>query len=401
MEIGYTAEQEAMRADLRSYYERLLDPVTVADLAEAHGVGPVMRRVWKQMCADGWAGVGWPVEYGGKGLSAIEQFIFFDESMRAGAPVPMLTINTVGPTLMNFGNDEQRAFFLPKILAGDIHFCIGYSEPQAGTDLAALATRAVRDGDEYVINGQKMWTSLSSDADYCWLAVRTGPTEAEAEASGQPWKKHKGISILVVPMDAPGITVSPLHLIGEHDINAVYFDDVRVPVTSCVGGENNGWTLITNQLNHERVTLCSTGVVERALTDISAWAADTTLPDGRRVIDQEWVQLNLARVFAKLDALRLMNWQVGWEATEGRMDIGHCSAIKVYGTEFYLEAFRLLMEVVGAPAYLEAGTPGAVLASRLEMLYRGMLILTFGGGTNELQRDLITMFSLGFPRAAR
>jgi alkylation response protein AidB-like acyl-CoA dehydrogenase len=246
-----------------------------------------------------------------------------------------------------------------------------------------------------------MWTSLSSDADYCWLAVRTGPTEAEAEAAGEPWKKHKGISILVVPMDSPGITVSPLHLIGEHDINAVFFDSVRVPVGNCVGGENNGWTLITNQLNHERVTLCSTGVIERAFTDIRQWAADTHLPDGRRIIDQDWVQLNLARVFSDLEVLRLMNWQVSWEATQGVLDVGHCSAIKVFGTEYYLEAFRLLMEILGPVAYLEEGTPGAVLASRLEMLYRGMLILTFGGGTNELQRDLITMFSLGFPRAAR
>jgi 3-oxocholest-4-en-26-oyl-CoA dehydrogenase alpha subunit len=391
MELAYTPEQESMRAELRAYYEQLLNPATVAELAAGHAIGAPMRRVWKQMCSDGWAGIGWPTAYGGQGRSAIEQFIFFDESMRAGAPVPMLTINTIGPTLMNFGSDEQKAFFLPKILAGDIHFCIGYSEPGAGTDLASLQTRAVRDGDEYVINGQKMWTSLSSDADYMWLAVRTDPDV----------KKHKGISIVIVPMDTPGITLQPLHLIGEHDINAVFLDDVRVPIANCVGGENQGWTLITNQLNHERVTLCSTGVIERGLADISAWARQTMLPDGRRVIDQEWVQLNLARVHAKLDVLRLMNWQSAWEATQGKLDIGHCSAIKVYGTEFYLEAFKLLMEILGPPGYLKAGTPGAVLQSRLESNYRGMLILTFGGGTNEMQRDLITMFSLGFPRAAR
>ncbi len=391
MDLAYTHEQEAMRTTLRSYYHDLLDPATVAELARGHGIGTATRRVWKQMCADGWAGVGWPTSYGGQGRSAIEQFIFFDESMRAGAPVPMLTINTIGPTLMNFGTDEQRSFFLPKILAGEIHFCIGYSEPGAGTDLASLATRAVRDGDEYVINGQKMWTSLSSDADYMWLAVRTDPDV----------KKHKGISILIVPMDTPGITLQPLRLMGEHDINAVFLDDVRVPVSSCVGGENQGWTLITNQLNHERVTLCSTGIVDRALTDIRAWAQQTQLPDGRMVVDQEWVQLSLARVHAKLDALRLMNWQSAWEATNGVLDIGHCSAIKVYGTEFYLESFRLLFEILGPPGYLKSGTPGAVLQSRLEGLYRGMLILTFGGGTNEMQRDLITMFSLGFPRAAR
>jgi len=391
VELAYTDEQEALRSRLRAYYDDLLDPSTVAELANGHGVGASMRRVWKQMCADGWAGIGWPTSYGGQGRSAIEQFIFFDESMRAGAPVPMLTINTIGPTLMNFGTEEQRALYLPKILAGDIHFCIGYSEPGAGTDLASLQTRAVRDGDEYVVNGQKMWTSLSSDADFMWLAVRTDPDV----------KKHKGISILVVAMDTPGITLQPLRLIGEHDINAVFLEDVRVPVANCVGGENQGWTLITNQLNHERVTLCSTGVVDRALADVLSWAKETTLPDGRRVADQEWVQLNLARVHAKLDVLRLMNWQSAWEATNGVLDIGHCSAIKVYGTEFYLEAFRLLFEILGPPGYLKAGTPGAIVQSRLEGLYRGMLILTFGGGTNEMQRDLITMFSLGFPRAAR
>ncbi|MFZ9565685.1 MAG: acyl-CoA dehydrogenase family protein, partial [Ilumatobacteraceae bacterium] len=321
----------------------------------------------------------------------IEQFIFFDESMRAGAPVPMLSINTVGPTIMNFGTDQQKEFFLPKILAGDVHFCIGYSEPNAGTDLASLQTRAVRDGDVYVVNGQKMWTSLSSDADYCWLAVRTDPEAA----------KHKGISILIMPMNTPGITLQKLNLIGEHDINAMFLDDVRIPVENCVGGENKGWTLITNQLNHERVTLCSTGVVERALADTLEWAKNTKLPDGRRIADQEWVQLNLARVHAKLDVLRLMNWQSAWEATQGKLDVGHCSSIKVYGTEFYLEAFRLLFEILGPPGYLKQGTPGSILRARLESLYRGMLILTFGGGTNEMQRDLITMFSLGFPRAAR
>jgi 3-oxocholest-4-en-26-oyl-CoA dehydrogenase alpha subunit len=391
MEIGYTPEQEAMRSELRAYYEQLLDADTVAEIAKSHAVGAAPRRVWKQMCADGWAGIGWPTEWGGQGRSAIEQFIFFDESMRAGAPVPMLSINTVGPTIMNFGSDAQKQFFLPKILSGDLHFCIGYSEPGSGTDLASLRTSAVRDGDEYVINGQKMWTSLSSDAEYCWLAVRTDPDV----------KKHKGISIVIVPMDAPGISLSPLSLLGEHDINAVYFDDVRVPVTNCVGGENQGWTLITNQLNHERVTLCSTGVIERAYSDIRNWARETTLPDGSRVVDQEWVQMNLARVFAGIDVLRLMNWQSAWEATQGKLDIGHCSAIKVYGTEFYLDAFRLLFEILGPPGYLRSGSPGAVLASRLESLYRGMVILTFGGGTNEMQRDLITMFSLGFPRAAR
>ena len=391
MEIGYTPEQEAMRSELRAYYEKLLDPATVAELVESHAIGEPPRRIWKQMCADGWAGIGWPKEYGGQGRSAIEQFIFFDESMRAGAPVPMLTLNSVGPTIMAFGSDEQKEYYLPRILSGDIHFCIGYSEPGAGTDLASLQTRAVRDGDSYVINGQKMWTSLSSDADYCWLAVRTDP-----EAP-----KHKGISIIIVPMDTPGITLSPLHLLGTHDINAVYYEDVVVPAAIVVGGENHGWKLITNQLNHERVTLFASGVMERALTEVTEYAQQTKLPDGRRVIDQEWVQHNLAKLHAKVEVVRLMNWQVAWEATQGVLDIGHCSALKVFGSELNMEGYQLLMEILGPISYLEPDAPGAVLKSRLERLYRGLIILTFGGGTNEIQRDLISVFGLGMPMAKR
>jgi alkylation response protein AidB-like acyl-CoA dehydrogenase len=391
MEIGYTPEQEAMRSELRAYYDKLLDTDTVAKLSHSHGIGPEMRRVWKQMCSDGWAGIGWPKEYGGKGATAIEQFIFFDESMRAGAPVPMLTINTVGPTIMRFGTDEQKEFFLPKILAGDIHFCIGYSEPGAGTDLASLQTRAVHDGDSYVINGQKMWTSLSSDSDYCWLAVRTDPDAA----------KHKGISLIIVPMDTPGITLSPLNLLGSHDINAVYYEDVVVPAANVVGGENHGWKLITNQLNHERVTLCASGVMERALNEVTEYAQNTKLPDGRRVIDQEWVQHNLAKLHVKVEIVRLMNWQVAWEATQGILDIGHCSALKVFGSELNMEGYQLLMEILGPVSYLEPDAPGAVLRSRLQQGTRGSIILTFGGGVNEMQRDLISQFTLGLPRADR
>jgi len=389
--VGYSEEQEALRKELRAYYAKLLTPEVEKELREAHGVGPVVRGIVRQMGADGWLGIGWPKEFGGQGRSAVEQFVFFDESMRAGAPVPMLTINTVGPTIMNFGTDEQKAFFLPKILAGEIFFCIGYTEPGAGTDLASLKTRAVRDGDEYVINGQKIFTSLASDADYVWLATRTNPEVA----------KHKGISMFVVPMNTPGVKVVPMHLLGEHDINATFYEDVRVPATSLVGGENNGWTLITNQLNHERVTLCSPGIVEQTLAEVRDWAQKTTLADGTRVADQEWVQLNLAKVRAKLEFLRLINWKVAWTATQKHLDVADASTIKVFGTEFYLEAFRLLFEIIGQPAYLKVDSPDSVLAARLERLYRSLIILTFGGGTNEIQRDLIAIFGLGLPRALR
>src|SRR5882672_4047448 len=246
MYVGMSKEQEALRDELRAYYDELLTPEVVADIQKGEGVGQKSKDVWKQMAADGYAGVGWPKEWGGRGLTPIEQFVFFDESMRAGAPVPMLTINSVAPTIMRFGSEEQKQFYVPKILKGEIHFAIGYTEPDAGTDLASLKTKAVRDGDEYVINGQKVFTSLASGSDYIWLAVRTS----------QEAKKHKGISIIIVPTDTPGFRYVPIDNFGATNTNITYYEDVRVPVGNLVGEENGGWGLITNQLNHERVMLC-------------------------------------------------------------------------------------------------------------------------------------------------
>jgi alkylation response protein AidB-like acyl-CoA dehydrogenase len=304
----------------------------------------------------------------------------------------MLTINTVGPTIMQHGTDEQKKFFLPKILAGEIHFCVGYSEPEAGTDLASLTTRADRDGDDFVINGQKTWTSLASDADYCWLAVRTD----------QEAPKHGGLSMLLVDMKTPGIRIDPLHLLSEHDINSVFFDDVRVPATSLVGPLNQGWKLITSQLNHERVAICAPGMIEGAYESVVEWAAQTKDADGVRIIDHEWVQTNLAKVNAGIHVLRLLNWKVAWTIAEGmKVNAADASTTKVFGTELFMDAFRALMEVLGQRGYLRRETDEAVAKGITETLYRSLLILTFGGGTNEIQRDLIGLFGLGLPRIPR
>jgi alkylation response protein AidB-like acyl-CoA dehydrogenase len=391
MYIAYTDAQEALRHELRAYYERLLTSQVQTELHDEAGCGPTHRRLVRQMGGDGWLGIGWPAAHGGQGRSAIEQFIFFDESMRAGAPIPLLTINSVAPTLMKYADEAQKAFFLPRILRGEISFCIGYTEPNAGTDLASLTTRAVRDGDHWVIDGQKVFTSLAGDADYVWLAARTDP-----EAP-----KHKGISLFAVDMRTPGIRVDPMHLLSEHNINTTFYEGVRVPASAVVGGENEGWKMITNQLNHERVTLCSSGLLERCFTDVRRWAQETPLADGRRVIDQEWVQVNLARVYTGLEFLRLINWKVAWASTQGRLDIADASTIKVWGTEWYLESFRLLMEILGPRGQLRRGSPEAVFGGHIENLYRSLIILTFGGGTNEIQRDLIGLFGLGLPRVPR
>lgn len=392
MYVGYSEEHEALRDELRAYYGRLLTPQVQTELREGEGVGPAARSIARRMAEDGWLGIGWPEEYGGQGRTPLEQFIFYDESMRAGAPVPILSINTVAPTIMAFGSAEQKDFYLPKILAAEINFAIGYTETDAGTDLASLTTSAVRDGDEYVINGQKVFTSLATDADYVWLAARTDPSV----------KKHKGISIFIVPTDTPGFKCSPIDNFCDLNTNVTYYEDVRVPARNLVGEENGGWRLITNQLNHERVTLCSSGVIERVLDDIREWAQQTTLADGTRVVDQEWVQVNLARVHAKLEFLRLANWRVAWEATQGMpLNPADASSIKVFGTEFYMEAFRLLMEVVQPFAHIEGDSPDSVRRGSLAQLIRRMHILTFGGGTNEMQRDLIAIFGLNMPGSPR
>lgn len=392
MYIGYGPGHEALRRELRTYYDELLTPEIVHQLANSEGVGPVARSVVRRMAADGWLGIGWPKEYGGQGRGFIDQFIFFDESMRAGAPVPMLTINSVAPTLMKYGSPQQKDFFLPKILAGEIHFCIGYTEPDAGTDLASLKTSAVRDGDEWLINGQKIFTSLATDADYVWLAVRTNP-----EA-----KKHKGISMIIVPTDTPGFKAVPINNFGNFNTNYTFYEDVRVPYENLVGEENGGWGLITNQLNHERVTLCSSGIMERSLDDTRRWAQDTVLADGSRVVDQPWVQHNLAWVHANVEVLRLLNWQVAWHAEQGdSLDPAAASTVKVHGTEFYMEGLRRLLEVINTCASVRADSPDAVAKGRLATMLRGLHVLTFGGGTNELQRDLIALFGLGMPPSPR
>jgi len=389
--LTYTPEQEKLRAELREYFAALMTPERRAGLADAegdHGDRAVYREIVQQLGSDGWLTLSWPAEYGGRDATVTDQLIFTDEAAVAGVPVPFLTINTVGPTIMRFGTDEQKSFYLPKIAAGELHFSIGYSEPEAGTDLAALRTRAVRDGDEYVINGQKMWTSLIAYADYVWLACRTDPDAP----------RHKGLSIIIVPTDSPGFSWTPVPTVAGISTSATYYSDVRVPAANLVGEENRGWSLITNQLNHERVALTSAAPVQTALREVRDWAAQTRAADGSRVIDAEWVRLNLARVHAKIEVLKLLNWQIASRSDAGQaLGPAAASATKVYGTELSIEACRLLMEVLGANATVRAGSPGALLAGRVERMHRSALILTFGGGTNEIQRDMIAMLALGQP----
>jgi acyl-CoA dehydrogenase len=392
LHIAYTPAQEDLRRELRAYFAELMTPEVQAEAFNGETGGPHCLEAVRKMGRDGWLGLGWPEVYGGQGRGEIDQMIFFDEAWRAGAPIPFLTINTVGKTIQEFGSEAQKDAFLPKILAGELHFSIGYTEPTAGTDLASLRTAAVRDGDEWVITGQKIYTSLASYADYIWLAARTDP-----EAP-----KHKGISIFLVPTSSPGFSYTKIETMVNASTFTTYFDEVRVPDDAIVHGVNRGWDLIVNQLNYERISLAPAGMFSRLYDDVLAWTRDTKLPDGRRVIDQEWVQVALARVHAQLEFLKLLNWKVAAAADAGAgANPADSSATKVFGTEFFVEGYRTLLEVLGPAATLERGSPGALLAGRLARSFQGTLILTFGGGVNEVQRDLIALFGLGLPRVPR
>ncbi len=390
MFLDLTPEQEALRDELRVYFADLVREAAETDLDD-EAMGPGWKATIRQMGKDGWLAVGWPREYGGQGRGPIEQLIFLEEAGRAGAPIPLVTLNTVGPTIAQFGTPEQKERFLPGILSGEIHFAIGYTEPGAGTDLASLRTSAVRDGDEYVVNGQKIFTSGGHAADFVWLACRT-----DARAP-----KHKGISILIVDTNQPGFKWTPISTLAGGFTSATYYEDVRVPTSMRVGEENAGWKMITTQLNFERVALGPSGRIFRSLDAVLAWAQETRLADGERVIDVDWVRANLARVRAKAEVAELFNWRVAWEQERGGLNPADASAMKVYGTELRQETARLLLEVVGAAGSVREGSPGAVLAGLLEREYRSSVVGTFGGGVNEVQREIIVTTGLGMPRPPR
>ena len=392
MMIELTGEQLALQAQLRAYFAGLISPSEREEmLIDRHG--PAYRAVVRRMGRDGWLGLGWPTEYGGRGLGEVEQQLFTNEAMRADIPLPSVTLLTVGPTLQRYGSPEQKDRFLPRILAGEIHFAIGYTEPEAGTDLANLRTSAVRDGDHYVVNGQKLFTTGGHDADFVWLACRTDPSAA----------RHHGISILIVDTTDPGYSWTPIITSdGAHHVNATYYDDVRVPVTMRVGEENAGWRLITTQLNHERVMLGPAGRLEGLYERVRSWAAKRSDPDGRPLLERDDVRRALARTYAHLRVNELLNWQVAASGSSsgGSVEIADASATKVFAAGAAQWVGRLLADVVarhGDPADPDT----AELARWLDVQNKRNVVLTFGGGVDEIQHELIAVAGLGLPRVPR
>ncbi|MDH3022802.1 acyl-CoA dehydrogenase family protein [Gordonia alkanivorans] len=386
MDLTESPEQLALRMQLREYFAGLL-PEDERRAAGEQGVGgPRFREVVKMLGQDGWLGIGWPEEFGGQGRSIEEQFVFFDEVQRAGLPFPFVTVNTVGPTLMKYGTEEQKERFLPGILSGDIVFAIGYTEPEAGTDLASLKTRAVLDGDEWVIDGNKIFTSGANTADYVWLACRTDPDAP----------KHKGISILVVPTDDEGFSWSPINTVGGLTVTSTYYTGIRVPQSGVVGEVNGGWKLIAAQLNHERIGLAAIGGRTYGLWhQVLDWAKE------HGAIEIPWVQQEFARTHAKLEAMRLLNWKMTAAVAADTLSGADAGATKAYGTETHVEVYRTLLGILGAAGRIRPDSPGALLAGQIEQISRQGMVNTFGGGVNEVLRDMVATMGLGLVREKR
>jgi alkylation response protein AidB-like acyl-CoA dehydrogenase len=386
--IELTDEQHALQSELREYFGNLVTP-DEARIMLTNRHGEVYRDLVTRMGRDGWLGVGWPAEFGGRGFGEIEQTIFVNEASRRDIPLPYVTLQTVGPTLQTYGTQEQKEFFLPRILTGGLHFAIGYTEPEAGTDLAALRTTAVRDGDFYIVNGQKVFTTGGHDADYVWLAVRTDPNA----------KRHKGISILIVDTTDPGFSWTPtITADGAHHTNTTYYSDVRVPVSMRVGAENEGWKLITTQLNHERVMLGPAGRIAGLYERVHDWASRPG-PDGIAPISHPDVARVLAETHAVWRVNELLNWAVASRSAD-EIDVADASATKVFSAERAQRVFRLLEEVIGRHGD-PADEQTAELMHWLDVQAKRSLVLTFGGGVNEIQRELIAMFGLKLPRVPR
>ncbi len=390
MYLEETADQQALRKELREYFAKLVTPEVIEKTHGGEG-GEEYRRVIRQMGKDGWLAIGWPKEYGGQGRGDREQLIFFEEAQRVRTPMSFVTINTVAPALMAHGSEQQKQEFLPKIAAGEINFAIGYTEPGAGTDLASLKTEALKDGDDWVINGTKVFTSGAEGADYVWLAART-----DKEAP-----KHKGITMFIVPTKDPGFTLAPIFTVGDIRTNMTYYDNIRIPNSAVVGTVNKGWQLITSQLNHERVGLAALGI----------WVTDHVQKvlnfcrheneNGARLIDIPWVQSNMAQCFSLIHAQNMMNARMTWSLEQKKLDPAFASGMKVYSSEAGIEIYRLLLDVLGAAALVRRQSQIAVLKGEIEEGYRKAQTNTFGGGVNEVQREIVAGFGLRMQRAAR
>jgi len=395
MDFRFTEKQEALRREIAEFAKKELPPdwLSFDSFGDTTDWAFVMYLA-KKLGKKGWLVRHWPKEYGGGGASAFEKLIFGDEIAYWGIPGTKMGASGtawVGPSIILFGTEEQKAKYLPPIAEGepDGIWCTGYSEPDAGTDLAVVKTRAARDGDDYVINGMKVWQSMAHHARWCWLLVRTHPD----------LPRHKGLSIIIVDMESPGITVRPIiDFRGAHMLNEIFFDDVRVPATNLVGEENGGWNVVMGALNIERTAGACTGDSKRILEELVNYAKGAQ-QDGKPLSKNPLVRNRLANIAVEIEAVRLLAYKIAWTETKGQISPVDASVAKVLGTESRQRLVTAGMEILGPASQLRPASKRAKLRGALIDMQFMSFIGRFGGGTNEIQRNIIAWMGLGLPKA--
>lgn len=376
MKFEFTPAQDRFRSELREFLS--------AEMTPAMATGGMDRSFSKKLAANGWIGIAWPEEYGGGGKGAVEQMIYNEEMILANAPrgYHFTAERQVGPSVILHGTEDQKREWLPKIMNADVSFALGLSEPGAGSDLAAVTTRAVRDGDDYVISGQKIWTSNAHQADSVWLVTRTDPNAP----------KHRGISCILVDLDSPGVEVRPLRdLTYEHHFNEVFFENVRVPVDRRVGEENRGWYILAEHLDFER------SGIER-LIDLQ-WMFDAVIAEARRQRQagtlSHTIRTRIAEIALEREVGRLLCYRVAWMQGAGLLPNAEASESKAFGTEWSQRLAGLALQLFGMHG---TGTHESTFAARLQKGYRNAASRTVAGGTSEIQRNIIATRGLGLPR---
>ena len=389
MDFRLSKQQQAWVEEVRAFLDAELGPAEREAVRHGGGEwsGDVIRTFRRRLLERGWLCLMWPEEDGGLGRSLIDNVLLMDELAYAGAPAIDMTAASVAPTIIRSGTPRQRARWLPAIRRGDVEFAIGYSEPDAGSDLASLRTTAVLEGDEWVINGTKIW---NTGAEYCtheWLACRTDPDAP----------RHRGISVLVVPLDAPGISVQAITTWRGMRTNQVWFDGVRVPAENLVGERDHGWAYVTQALDFERVAIGITGGLRRLLDDLTAWCRETVV-DGEVRLARPDVRRRLAELTVDVELARLLNHRAAWLIDTGRPASAEASMTKVFTTELHARASSLALDLMGLHGQLDPYDERAPIAGLAQLMYRAAPYLRFGGGTNEIQRDIVAQRGHGLPR---
>lgn len=387
MDTRYNKNQEALRQELRDYFSSVMTPEKVSACIGKEG-GPVFRGIIEQFGSDGMLTLGWPEAYGGKNYTAIEQLILFEEAWKTHAPFPLITLNSVAPSLMAFGTEEQKQEFLPQISAGKCIFAIGYSEPGSGTDLASLKTKAEFDGENWVINGTKVWTSAGHDCEYIWLAART---DFDCK------RPSDGITLFIVDAKDPGYSHAPIHTLAGVDTNMTYYENVKVPPSRVVGKVNGGWKVITSQLNHERIVLAAMSVISRKQFGYVTKLLSTPNANGKRAIDDPQVASRVGNLWARLQAVEVLNLRNSQNVDDNTIDVGLASGSKVFSSLEQIRILRELQELAGDDAAVQFESPSALFDGHLEYDYRSAQIMTVGGGVLEVMRSMTASFALGMP----